>query len=329
MNLTNITTFPSYNNFTRPRKFINPLIDRDVEESLLVIFLGVLVLGILINVIAFFTWLIGPKSKSLCCATYFAANAVADFLCLTIPGLIQYLQTVGVFHHSIYSKTGPWYMYIEEYTTDLLLASSNWISVSITIERALTMFCPFVFRPQAMRKRSKYVVLAICVLLVSTYVQITEIESSPQWKANELCDLTVRIVVPFILIVTIDTAVVATLCKKRFQQNTVSTNRRSYVEVFTKITILTGLSFMLSNTTGVISLMFYFGFVDFGGYPFTFNKISRYMYFFNCFANPVICFAVCKSVRDDLRFAVCMVAKKCRNTCHCRQLEPKPEPVHV
>ena len=40
--------------------------------------------GAVLNVLAFFIWMFGPKSKSLCCATYFAANAVADFLLLTM-----------------------------------------------------------------------------------------------------------------------------------------------------------------------------------------------------------------------------------------------------
>jgi len=49
--------------------------------------LGFIILGIAINLIAFCIWMFGPKSKTLCCATYFALNAVADFLCCTIPGI--------------------------------------------------------------------------------------------------------------------------------------------------------------------------------------------------------------------------------------------------
>jgi len=279
-------------------------------------------LGIPINVIAACIWMFGRKSKTLCCATYFASNAVADFLCLAIPGIlsVNYFQNLYVW-------------FITWYTTHLLLASSNWISVSITVERALTMCCPFVFRPQAMRRRSKYVVLAICVLLISTYVPLKYFYMySVDWRIMQLIDLTVRMVVPFILIVVINTAVVAILCKKRFQQNTVSTNRRSYVEVFTKITVFTGLSFTLSNTVGVFMFLFdYFNFY-LGIFPLlTVYEVADYMYYFNCISNPVICFTVCKSVREDLWSFVSMVAMKCRNAFQCRRLEQEnlPEPVPV
>ena len=54
-------------------------------------FIGVYVLeptfmyaGIVLNVLAFCIWMFGSKSKSLCCATYFTANAAADFLLVTI-----------------------------------------------------------------------------------------------------------------------------------------------------------------------------------------------------------------------------------------------------
>jgi len=285
--------------------------------------LGFIILGIILNVIAFFIWVIGPKSKTLCCATYFASNAVADFLCLTIPGISYYIMLA----YAIYS---PDALVIYQYTLTLLLALSNWISASITIERALTLFFPFVFRPEAMRKRSKYVVLAISVVLVSTYVPMQYMK----WEMYQhrlmaiLFDLTVRIGVPFLLIVTINTAVVATLCKRRFQQNTVSTNRRSYVEVFTKITVFTGLSFILSNTADFMREISFTGFIG----PDTESylvAISYPMLWVNCVSNPVICFIVCKSVREDLWSAVSMVARKCRNACRCRRPEPEPEPAHV
>jgi len=195
------------------------------------------------------------------------------------------------------------------------------------------MFCPFVFRPEAMRKRSKYVVLAIGVVLLSTYVplqyMVVEMYEHNLRAIALLFDMIVRIVVPLILIVAINTAVIATLCKRRFQQNTVSTNRRSYVEVFTKITVLTGLSFTMSNTIDFIRAMHYIGFIR-SSMPWRpLVNIGYCMIFFNCFSNPLICFAVCKSVREDLWSAVCMVARKCRNACRCRRLEPEPEPAYV
>jgi len=328
MNLTNVTTFTSYDNNTHA--FINWTINSSiltyVEKISNWIFHGFLILGIPLNVIAFIVWTFGPKSKTLCCATYFASNAAADFLCLTIPGISSYVWRVSNYDLDSHA------LLIMNYTRGFLLASSNWISASITIERALTMFCPFVFRPEAMRKRSKYVVLAICVLLVSTYVPLIYFRRYMHWIIKMLFDMAIRIVVPFILIVTINTAVVATLCKRRFQdfqQNTVSANRRSYVEVFTKITVFTGLSFTLSNTADFISTIGYMGIIGYGMFRMILVYIYDYLLYFNCISNPVICFIVCKSVRDDLWSAVSMLARKCRNAWRCRRLEPEPEPAHL
>jgi len=319
-------------NFDKRLIDISMLTDEDLQKSANGIFIGIITLGIPINVIAACIWMFGRKSKTLCCATYFASNAVADFLCLAISGISTFPWKVHTYSYKYFHSLDLWL--ITWYTTHLLLASSNWISVSITVERALTMFCPFVFRPQAMRRRSKYVVLAICVLLISTYVPLKYsyiYTDHVDGQIMNLFDLTVRIVVPFILIVVINTAVVATLCKKRFQQNTVSTNRRSYVEVFTKITVFTGLSFTLSNTLGVIIYMHSFG-IDLEITSFyTVMNVAEYLYFCNCFSNPVICFTVCKSVREDVWSFVSMVAMKCRNALHCRRLEQEnlPEPVPV
>jgi len=331
MNLTNVTTFTSYDN-TTDRFIHNWTPSLSIVRYLYFetiswwIFLGFLVLGIPLNVIAFFIWLIGPKSKTLCCATYFASNAAADFLCLTIPGISTYLW------RNFYFDQDSDLNLIQRHTRSLLIASSNWITASITIERALTMFCPFVFRPEAMRKRSKYVVLAICVVLVSTYVPLQYMASKMYEhelrRITKLFDLIVRILVPFILIVTINTGVVATLCWRRFQQNTVSTNRRSYVEVFTKITVFSGLSFTLSYTAEIIKAICFVNCMGIDKYRYLVG-IAICMLWFNCFANPVFCFIVCKSVRDDLWSAVSMVARKCRNACRCRRLEPEPEPAYV
>jgi len=320
MNLTDVTTLTIYDNSTHTS--INWSLPAYVGEISYWMFLGFLILGIPLNVITFFIWLIGPKSKTLCCATYFAANAAADLLCLTIPGINTYLWMA-----SIYVIPSDAYV-IMKYIQAFLLASSNWISASITVERALTMFYPFVFRPQAMRKRSKYVVLAICVLLIFTYVTLLYFRMNMHlhWEIKMLIEMAMRIVVPFILIVTINTAVVATLCRKWFQQNTVSTNRRSYVDVFTKITVFTGLSFILSNTADLISAMGFIG-IEYRVFWLITEHIYDCMLFFNCVSNPVISFIVCKSVRDDMWSAVCMVARKCRNACRCRRLEP--EPAHV
>jgi len=296
--------------------------------------LGFIILGIPFNLIAFCIWMFGPKSKTLCCATYFALNAVADFLCCTIPGICKYTLWLCAINYidfpHCYSDI-PIYIYIDEYTSSILFALSNWISASITIERAFTILWPFVFKPQDMQKRSKYVVLGICVLLVSTFVSLIYFTSDENWKMSFQFDIAVRIVLPFTLIVTMNTAVVATLCRRKFQQNTRSTNQTRFVEIFTKITLLTGLAFVLSNALYVtlfivlVCPLCTILNLDIISY----NVFSQCMYFFNCLSNPVISFIVCKSVREDLWSFVCMIARKCRNTCQCRRPDQVPDPVHM
>jgi len=291
--------------------------------------LGFIILGIPINLVAFCLWMFGPKSKTLCCATYFALNAAADFLCCTIPGICKYTLWMCARNYMYIPLCSDIPSYIYEYTSSILLALSNWISASITIERAFTILWPFVFKPQDMQKRSKYVVLGICVLLVSTFVPLKCLTNYKQWKMVEQFDLGVRIVLPFTLIVTMNTAVVATLCRRKFQQSTASTNQTRFVEIFTKITLLTGLAFVLSNALYVTQFILY-------GCPLITSLsveiiylFSECMYFFNCLSNPVICLIVCKSVREDLWSFVCMIARKCRNTCQCRRPDQVPDPVHV
>ena len=303
----------------------------DARKIALPVLLGFIILGIPINLIAFCIWVFGPKSKTLCCATYFALNAVADFLCYTIPGIVLYtdwLCDMNFFNIRQCFAVKTVYLL---YTHSILLALSNWISASITIERAFTILWPFVFKPQDMQKRSKYVVSGICVLIVSTFVPLQYFDSYIKFETEQF-DIALRIVLPFTLIVTMNIAVVATLCRRKFQQSTRSTNQTRFVEIFTKITLLTGLAFVLSNAIGVILFMF-----DMFGIQLNNNNTSSYlihflgesMYFFNGLSNPVISFIVCKSVREDLWSFVCMIARKCRNTCQCRRPNQVPDPVHV
>jgi len=294
------------------------------------VLLGFIILGIPINLIAFCIWMFGLKSKTLCCATYFALNAVADFLCCTIPGITLYTYWLCFTKYlNILQCYADINSDIIVYTHPILFALSNWISASITIERAFTILWPFVFKSQDMQKRSKYVVLGICVLLVSTFVPLLYFRYDKNYKMVVQFNLGVRIVLPFTLIVTMNTAVVATLCRRKFQQSTASTNQTRFVEIFTKLTLLTGFAFVLSNALDVIVCMVDLFGDEMYGYDWLTSALSSNMNFLNCLSNPVICLIVCKSVREDLWSFVCMIATKCRKTCQCRRPDQVPDPVQV
>jgi len=277
-----------------------------------------LALGISLNIIVLCIWMFGPKSKSLCCATYFASNAVSDLLCSLVPGISIY--TYLVFYSS------EVFMDIYIYTSHLLFAISNWISSAISVERALTVLWPFVFKSQDMKRRSKYVVLAICVLFTAVYVFMNYYNVISD-EIGLLISLGVVVPLPFILIVLFNTVVVATLCRNNMQQNTVSSNHSRYVDVFTKITILTGLSFVVSNSLFVYCYIWVWinDSVDLKLLRYLLLWIAPVMQFSNCALNPIIGFAVCKSVREDAKSSVCKIVRMCR----CKKQGQVPATAHV
>jgi len=276
-----------------------------------------LALGISLNIIVLCIWMFGPKSKSLCCATYFASNAVSDLLCSLVPGISIY--TYLVFDSS------EVFMDIYMYTSHLLFAISNWISSAITVERALTVLWPFVFKSQDMNRRSKYVVLAICVLFTAVYVFMNYYNVIFD-DIGLLISLGIVVPLPFILIVLFNTVVVATLCRNKMQHNTVSSNHSRYVDVFTKITILTGLSFVVSN------FLFVYCYIrvwindidDWRLLRYLFLWIAPVMQFSNSVLNPIIGFVICKSVREDARSSVCKIVRMCM----CKNPGQVPEIAH-
>jgi len=211
--------------------------------------------GTVLNVLVFCIWMFGPKSKSLCCATYFSANAVADFLLLTIRPIILETWIIRI----SWRKTDFTCKLVSS-LFDIILQVSTWLSATITVERALTIILPFVFKSQDMSRRSKYIVAIIIVIQPLTqifnFMYITS-ETNPfinytyclgaikEWQLAEILHICLTIAIPFLEIVTFNLATITALCRNRFRQQTVSGNR-DYVLVFTKITIMTGVSFIIS-----------------------------------------------------------------------------------
>jgi len=274
-----------------------------------------LVVGILLNIIAIFVWMFGPKSKELCSATYFAANAVTDLLSFTISGLWMYINTfnVNTFDSDVKCK-------LYGFLRATCLQVSNWISAVITVERALTIMLPFIFRPQGMRKRSKYVLIVITVFfLIINIKPLIILEkcanksaccSIPNVNTDILATIesSIRILVPLFMIVIFNCATVVTLCKNQFHNSSATSNRQNYVNVFTQLAILTGVSFIVSNTLDIIRTMVTVFKLDLSeSFERAFYILidwSNVLYYLNGVMNPIICFAVCKCMREDLQAAV-------------------------
>ena len=270
--------------------------------------------GILLNIIAFFLWTFGSKSRNLCCATYFAANSLFDLLSLSINGLWTVICFTDFNTNCYYSDVAckvHYYMY------SVFLQSSNWISTTITVERAMTIMFPLKFRSQDMRQHSKYAIAIIVVLVLSgnipsfyAFVQLTETTYCTYNKLFDnflygIIEESVRSFIPFIVILICNCCTVASLCKQR--RNSVSPNHERYINVFTKVTILTGLSFIVSNSVDffctnwdLFGLHHYFPELNPNVF-FLLIDLKSILIYFNCLMNPIICFMVCKSMSDDIK----------------------------
>ena len=285
--------------------------------------------GILVNIVAIFIWAFGPKSRSICCATYFAANAVADFLTLTMTGL---WIIICFTHYNTTCYYSAATCKISNYLQIVLFQASNWISTTITVERALTIMFPLKFRSNDMRRHSKYAIPIIVILVllgnIPSLYAIIQIEGTVYCQYNNdfdnfiysLIEITVRSLLPFITIVTFNCCTIATLCKQR--RNPVSTNQERYVNVFTRLTLLTGLSFVISNTIGVaLSTIYIFGFEHIlHALPLNdsmlFLDLSFMMCYFNCLMNPIISVVVCKSLQEDIKSFLQRLLRACRRAQH-------------
>jgi len=126
----------------------------------------------------------------------------------------------------------------------------------MTVERSLTILWPFVFQSQTMRKRSGYVILVIVLLQLLAQYQTSFAHNFTQHTCyflrydkkrfeRMIVALVLTLLVPFIVIVVFNAATVFTLCRNRLRRNTVS-GTRDCVSVFTKLTLIAGLSFVFS-----------------------------------------------------------------------------------
>ena len=111
-------------------------------------------------------------------------------------------------------------------------------------------------------------------------------------------------IIPFVLIITFNAATVVSLCKDKMQSN--SSNRRAHAHVFTKLTVLTGITFTIANSADVV-----FAVTRIFSLPvdvkFVLNHREEFLYLNNVM-NPIICFVVCKSARDDVKTFLLMIA---------------------
>jgi len=126
----------------------------------------------------------------------------------------------------------------------------------------------------------------------------------------------VVILIPFAIIIVFNVATVAALIRSR--RHAVS-GHRDHVAVFTKLTLLTGVSFVLSYTIAVVITMYVL--LDLEEFPRILDLMlspSYTMWLFNSAMNPVICMIVCKSVREDIALFVRAVGRRFRRRCTCR-----------
>jgi len=294
------------------------LIRHICDHVILPIFVSV---GLVVNVVAFCVWVFGQKSKSMCCAIYFAAISAFDFLYLTHP--LMWQSAVFGWYEDIIPRTDFSCKLMDSFYGGCFQLSTC-ISASITVERSLTILFPFVFKSQDLRKRSK-IVLAVIILLqpfmqsMIYYDRISEygnclFSSDAVNKAVRVFYAVVVVIIPFAVILTFNMATVATLIRQRLIRHSL-TGRRDNVNEFTKVTLLTGVSFCLTYTlssvlelqaTFCLEMSFYMNYITQILIP---PAIA--MIYFNKAMNPIICYVVCKSVRDDIKHFIARRIQRC------------------
>ena len=283
----------------------------------------VVLVGLSVNVAAFFVWMCGSKSKSMCCAIYFAANATVDFLFITHPLLWNDNWHFGIVHATDFTCKRF------ESTYSSIMHLSTCISAIITVERSLTIFFPFVFKSQTMRKRSKVIILVMIVL--QPCVQFVPLLYIERWayktwifrsaiaaKYSFIFYAFVCILLPFSVILTFNVATPATLIRR----NTV-TGRQNHIHVFTKLALFTGVSFVLSYTLMALQMICNFLHIDIDAYisENILDTLGHTMLYVNSVMNPIICFIVCKCVRDDVKQMLTAVARMIRRICTCKTFQ--------
>jgi len=282
--------------------------------------------GLVVNVVAFCVWVFGQKSKSMCCAIYLAANSAVDFLFLTQP-LLWESADLGWYERFIPITDVTCKLMDSFYGSCMQLTTC--ISAVITVERSLTILFPFVLKSQAMRKRSK-IVLAIIIVLqpfMQSLIYYDRIghgrgyclfSSDAVKKVYQEFYAVVILIIPFAVILTFNVATVATLIRQRRLRRQSVTGRCDHVSVFTKLTLLTGVSFCLTYTLWtVISLhvVFRLGMSEYMTYVLFPPAVA--LIYFNSVMNPIICYVVCKSVRDDIKHFIRAIARRIRRCCTC------------
>jgi len=196
-----------------------------------------------------------------------------------------------------------------------------------------------VFKSQDMSRRSKYIVAII--VFVQPFTQILNLmyftgrtDSHfygfkgcffPMFSDVRTVDslrVWLEIVIPFAVITTFNLATITVLCRRRCGQHTVS-GSRDHVHVFTKITIMTGVSFVMSYSLELGKCLYVIFILD-GGSIFTIQKyMGEGMLYFNSCMNPIICLVVCRSMHDDMKSSLMAVIRRVRRSCAIRCSHPE------
>jgi len=133
-----------------------------------------------------------------------------------------------------------------------------------------------------------------------------------------------EIVIPFAVITTFNLATITVLCRRRCGQHTVS-GSRDHVHVFTKITIMTGVSFVVSYSLELGKCLYVIFNLDRGSI-FTIQKyMGEGMMYFNSCMNPIICLVVCRSMHVDLKSFLVAIIRSVREPCAIRSSHQKSD----
>ena len=302
--------------------------------------------GSILNIIALSIWCFGPKSKQLQCAVYFATLSMIDTVLLAFPGVVL----IFILFDKASLPTETAFCKLHSFSSHFLLHCSNWIVAATTIDRTLTVLFPFTFRAKKIRMRSiKIIAAIISIVALAQFPRFIMSEKSTIFCAiNEkyrdfvlwyslVWDMTVCLLLPFTAVISCNVASVVVSFKRRGKQRNVSNSRLlNSTNVFSKLVIGTGVTFILANTLWVFCKIaeitkFDFLLLEAGSATHTVGNILVY---FNNFMNPIIYCMLTTTARDDIKHAIHVMTRAChihkttidlqRNTTENRQSERPP-----
>ncbi|KAL4225612.1 hypothetical protein ACF0H5_016299 [Mactra antiquata] len=261
------------------------------------------------NLISFIIWTKGKKSKSLACSMYFRLITLTD--ALSVLNNFCSMWLISYETHQVFSTFMSFFRFF-------LPSLSTWMMLCISIERYLSLICPFSFRPAGARIRA--IIAFVCLILILTginsYVFIPNVvDSNYVIILAEIASLWSLCIIPFVLINLTNILITIKLCMMK-QQRLGQSRQPDHATSFTKIAITSCVLQSISVTPMMMYFLVLRGYVDWLDWKhldLLASIVFSTLFLNNCF-NFFIYYFNSSNFRSDFKEMCCCCCR--RNTIH-------------